>query len=74
MDIELNQIIATIGFGLIVVWYLCMLWSTLTNPRLKDKHKTYWFIGMIALPVVAVYYYANVYGGKLQFQKSLRQN
>lgn len=72
MSIDLNPPIAVIGFAALAGWYLSMLWDALTTKKLTDTHRGYWFLGMAIVPIAAIYYYANIYSGRLQFQKSLR--
>lgn len=72
--IDLNNIIANVGFILIAAWYLCMLWAVLNDPKLSSERRALWFIALILVPIGAMVYYANHYGGRLQFQKSLRND
>lgn len=71
---DLNNTIATIGFILIAAWYVCMLWAVLNDPKLSSERRALWFIALILVPIGAMVYYANHYDGRLQFQKSLRNN
>lgn len=71
---DLNTIIATIGYILIAAWYLCMLWAVLNDPKLSYNRRALWFAALVLVPIGAAVYYANHYGGRLQFQKSLRNN